>query len=152
GRAVPAVSIVLATHDDATWLDGAIACVRRQTWEDWDLLVVDDGSTDDTAAGGARHAASDARIHHPPGPHRERAAARNRGLAATRAPLVAFLDADDRWRPEKLARQGAALAHAPEAALCYTPSRFIDAEDRPLPIRKPPVALAGHVFPALMRG
>jgi glycosyltransferase involved in cell wall biosynthesis len=151
GSAVPAVAIVLATHDDAPWLDGAIGSVRCQTWEDWELLVVDDGSTDDTSAVVARHAADDPRVRYLPGLHRERAAARNRGLAATRAPLVAFLDADDRWRPEKLARQVAALDAAPDAALCYTPARFVDAADRPLPIRKPPVAIAGEVFPALMR-
>ncbi len=149
--ATPAVSIVLATHDDAPWLDGAIATVRAQQHADWELLVVDDGSTDDTPAVLARHA-GDPRIRHLPGPHRERAAARNRGIAAARAPLIAFLDADDRWRPEKLARQVAALAAAPDAALCYTPARFIDAADRPLPLRAPPVALAGDLFPALLRG
>jgi len=148
----PTVSIVLATHDDARWLDGAIASVRAQTWASWELLVVDDGSTDDTAAVTARHAREDVRVRHLPGPHRERAAARNRGLAAAAASLVAFLDADDRWRPEKLARQLEALAIVPSAALCYTVARFVDADDRPLAIRKPPVAIAGHVFPALMRG
>ena len=49
-----------------------------------------------------------------------------------RGDLVAFLDTDDRWRPEKLARQVAALAAAPDAGLCYTLARFVDADDRPL--------------------
>jgi glycosyltransferase involved in cell wall biosynthesis len=151
GLAVPAVSIVLATHDHARWLDGAITSVRRQTVPDWELLVVDDGSTDDTREVVARHA-DDPRIRYLPGPHRERAAARNRGLAAAGAQVVAFLDADDRWQPEKLARQMAALAAAPDAALCYTIARFVDAAGAPLPIRKPPRAIAGEVFPALMRG
>jgi len=148
---VPAVSIVLATYNQAPWLDGAIASVRQQTLTDWELVVVDDGSTDDTAAVIARHV-DDARIRSLTGPRAERAAARNRGIAASSGDLVAFLDADDRWRPEKLARQTDALAAAPGAGFCYTIARFIDAADAPLPVRKPPHAIAGDLFPALMRG
>jgi glycosyltransferase involved in cell wall biosynthesis len=148
---VPAVSIVLPTHDQAHWLDGTIDTVRRQTFVDWELLVVDDGSTDDTPAVVARHI-DDPRIRYLPGPRAERAAARNRGIAASTGELVAFLDADDRWLPEKLARQVDALAAAPSAGFCYTAARFVDADDRPLPIRKPPHAVRGNLFPALMRG
>src|SRR5262249_39530845 len=106
----------------ARWLDGAIESVRRQTLSDWELLVVDDGSTDDTRAVVQRHA-TDRRIHYLPGPHLERSAARNRGLAAARGALVAFLDADDRWLPEKLERQLAALDAEPDVALSYTTDR-----------------------------
>src|SRR5262249_56781504 len=87
-----------------------------------------------------------------PGRPRERAAARNRALAAAHSELIAFLDADDRWQPAKRERQVAALAAAPEAALCYTIARFVDADDTPLELRKPPRAIAGEVFPVLMRG
>src|SRR5262249_58681260 len=66
--------------------------------------------------------------------------------------LVAFLDADDRWLPEKLERQLAVLDAEPDVPLCYTIARFVDAAGAPLPIRKPPRAIAGEVFPALMRG
>ena len=148
---MPAVSIVLATHDDARWLDGAIASVRRQTLSDWELLVADDGSTDGTRDVVARYA-DDGRVHYLPGPHLERAAARNRGLAAAQGELIAFLDADDRWQPAKLERQVAALAAAPDAALSYTIARFVDADDTPLELRKPPRAIHGEIFPALMRG
>jgi glycosyltransferase involved in cell wall biosynthesis len=148
---VPAISIVLPTYNQARWLDGAIDSVRRQTFTDWELLVVDDGSTDDTPAVVAGHT-RDARIHHLPGPHAERAAARNRGIAASTGELIAFLDADDRWLPEKLARQVDALAAEPAAGFCYTVARFVDADDRPLPLRKPPHAIAGNLFPALIRG
>jgi glycosyltransferase involved in cell wall biosynthesis len=147
---VPAVSIVLPTFNQARWLDGAIESVRRQTFADWELLVVDDGSTDDTPAIVARYA-DDARIRYLPGPRTERAAARNRGIAASSGDLVAFLDTDDRWLPEKLDRQVAALAAARDAGLCYTIARFVDAGDRPLALRKPPRAVAGNLFPALMR-
>lgn len=149
--AAPAVSVVLATYNQAPWLDGAIATVRAQSFSDWELLVADDGSTDDTAAVVGRHAA-DSRVRHLPGPHAERCVARNRALAEARGDLVAFLDTDDRWHPEKLARQVAVLQGAPDAGFCYTVARFVDAEDQPLPIRKPPDALAGNLFPVLVRG
>jgi glycosyltransferase involved in cell wall biosynthesis len=145
------VSVVLATHDQARWLPETLASVRAQTYTDWELLLVDDGSTDATATIAAGAAAADARIRHLPGPHRERAAARNRGLDAATGELVAFLDGDDLWHPEKLARQVAALDAAPDAGLCYTIARYVDADGRPLLIRRPPRPIAGDVFPSLVR-
>lgn len=148
--AVPRVSIVLATYNQATWLGRTIASVRAQRFADWELLVVDDGSTDDTAAVVAA-TGDDARIHYLPGPRRERAAARNRGLRAARGEFVSFLDGDDLWEPDKLARQVATLDARADAGLCYTVARFVDETDRPLPIRKPPRLHEGWVFPASMR-
>jgi len=149
---VPEVSVVVAAHDQVRWIGDAIESVRAQTFTDWELVVVDDGSTDGTADIVRRHAAMDARIRCLVQPRSERSIARNRGLAATSGPLVAFLDADDRWRPEKLARQLAALAAAPAAGFCYTVARFVDPENEPLPIRKPPRPIAGDAFAALLRG
>jgi glycosyltransferase involved in cell wall biosynthesis len=142
---------VLATRDQARWLPETLASVRAQTFDDWELVLVDDGSTDDTAAIAAAAASADARVRVLSGPRRERAVARNRGLAEAAGELVAFLDGDDLWRPEKLARQVAALDADRDAALCYTIARYVDADGRALPIRRPPRPLAGHVFPALMR-
>jgi glycosyltransferase involved in cell wall biosynthesis len=116
-----------------------------------ELVVVDDGSTDRTREVAAEHA-RDGRVRYLAQSREERSAARNRGIAASSAPLVAFLDADDRWLPEKLARQVAALARDGAAGLCYTAARFIDREGRPLAIRKPPRAVSGRIFPRLMRG
>jgi len=148
--AAPRVSIVLATRNQAAFLPDAIASVRAQTRGDWELLLVDDGSTDETPGVAAR-ATADARIHYLRGPHRERSAARNRGVAAAGGDLVAFLDGDDLWRPEKLARQLDALERTPHAGLCYTIARYVDAAGAPLPVRRPPAAVAGDVFPALVR-
>jgi glycosyltransferase involved in cell wall biosynthesis len=90
-------------------------------------------------------------VRYLPGPHRERAVARNRGIAVAAADLVAFLDGDDLWEPPKLERQLTALRDAPEAALCYTIARYVDAGGRPLPVRRPPAPLAGNIFPTLVR-
>jgi glycosyltransferase involved in cell wall biosynthesis len=149
---LPEVSVVVAAHNQADFLGETIESVLAQTFPDWELVVVDDGSTDATPAVAARYAARDARVRCLSGPRQERAAARNRGLAATTAPLVAFLDGDDLWHPDKLARQVTALRADPAAGLCYTVARFIDAGGHPLPIRKPRRVVAGDVFPLLVRG
>jgi glycosyltransferase involved in cell wall biosynthesis len=148
---MPSVSIVVATYNQAGFLAEAVASVRAQTFADWELLVVDDGSTDETRAVVERFA-EDSRIRYLPGIHAERAAARNRGIAATDGALIAFLDADDVWRPDKLARQVAALVEAPEAGACYAVARFVDAGGRPLAERKPVLPPSGRLFPRLVRG
>lgn len=148
---MPEVTVVLAARNQARWLDMAVSSVRAQTMPDWELLVVDDGSTDDSATVVARHQ-DDPRIRWLPGTHRERAAARNRGIVAARSPLVAFLDGDDVWYPEKLSRQLAVLARRPPAALCYTVARVIGADGRPRPERKPRRPLGADPFAALARG
>ncbi len=147
---MPTVSVVLATRNQGRWLPETLASVRAQTFDDWELLVADDGSTDDTAAVVA--AIDDSRIHWLPGRTAERSAARNRALAAAKGRYVAFLDGDDCWHPDKLARQVAALDAAPDAALCYTIARYVDASGAPLSHRKPDVPPTGRVFPRLVRG
>jgi GT2 family glycosyltransferase len=107
------VAVVIPAHDSARWLGEAIASVRAQSVPVAELVVVDDGSRDDSADLAERAGARVVRQENA-GP----GAARNRGLAATRSPLVAFLDADDRFLPEKLARQLPALADPRVAACC----------------------------------
>jgi len=147
----PSVSVVIATRDRARFIAETIESVQRQTFTDWELVIVDDGSTDDTRGVVARYT-SDARIRYLARPPEGRSAARNHGIAASSAPLIAFQDADDLWEPTKLARQVAALAADPGAGLCYTAARFVDAGGARLPMRKPPAPLAGDVLPRLARG
>ena len=105
----PLVSVVTPARNAAATLAATIASVAAQTLPDWELLVADDGSTDGTADIAAGWAARDPRVRPLPGPAggspSGAAAARNRAIRAARGRHVAFLDADDRWRPEKLARQ-----------------------------------------------
>ena len=87
----------------------AIGSVLGQTYADWELIVVDDGSTDGTASVVKGLSARDARIRYVYRENGGQAAARNTGLRASRGDLVAFLDADDLWLPEKLAAQVALM-------------------------------------------
>jgi glycosyltransferase involved in cell wall biosynthesis len=107
----------------ARFLDEAIQSVASQTYERWELLLVDDGSTD----GSERIAASWARrqpgrihcLRHPGGANRGISASRNLGLRSASGELVAFLDADDVWRENKLERHVALLSAHPEAGMVY---------------------------------
>lgn len=107
--ASPRVSVVLPACNAARTLGAAIASLRAQTFSDWELLLVDDGSTDDSAALGEAAAREDARIRCLRQPHRGIVAALHAGLAAARGMFVARMDADDTSPPDRLAVQTAFL-------------------------------------------
>ncbi len=99
------VSVLLPVRDGADTVGRAIASIRRQTWEDWELVVVDDGSTDATPEILAQLAREDARIHILTRPRQGVVAALNAGLLVARGSLLARMDADDESHPERLAAQ-----------------------------------------------
>ena len=114
------VSVVIPAFNRAGTVGRAIASVLRQTWKDFELIVVDDGSSDDTA--GVALGIGDPRIRvegHEA--NRGAAAARNTGILAARGDYVAFLDSDDEWAAQKLERQLAELRRRPEEGeVCCT--------------------------------
>jgi glycosyltransferase involved in cell wall biosynthesis len=114
----PRVSVILPTFNRAHLLDRAARSVLAQTWSDFELVIVDDASSDDTPAVVA--ALADPRVVSIRlESNRGAAAARNAGIAVARGELLAFLDSDDEWKAEKLERQVAALdAASDRAALC----------------------------------
>jgi glycosyltransferase involved in cell wall biosynthesis/peptidoglycan/xylan/chitin deacetylase (PgdA/CDA1 family) len=111
----PLVSVVVTTFNYACFLPTAIESVLGQTYPNSEVVVVDDGSTDDTAAVVDRYAARGVRYVYQE--NRGAGAARNTGLSRTSGPLVAFLDADDVWLPDKLTKQVDHLRRHPEIAL-----------------------------------
>lgn len=122
------VSIVTPAWRAAATVGETIESVLRQTYSEWEMLVVDDCSPDDTRARVAEFSARDPRVKLLPhvknaGP----AAARNTALSAARGRWIAFLDSDDIWLPQKLERT---IAHARYArsALTFTGFRRIDAD------------------------
>src|SRR5512141_947607 len=110
----PAISVVIPAFNSAAFVRDAIASVRGQTVPVAEIIVVDDGSTDDTEQACRSCAAN---VHYVFQRNRGPAAARNRGIAESHGEFVAFLDADDLWVSDKIARQLRALAAHPDAAL-----------------------------------
>ena len=116
----PLVSVVLPTFNRAGLLGRAIQSVLDQTYRTLELLVVDDGSTDDTAAVVARIADDRLRYLSQPA-NRGQAAARNEGVRRARGEFVSFQDSDDVWLPDRLARLMAAFATAgPRIGVVYS--------------------------------
>ena len=117
------ISIVTPAFNAAAHLGETGRSVLAQTFRDWEWLIVDDGSTDatrDIAAG-----FGDARVRPIAAAHSGLpAVARNRGIAEARGEFIAFLDADDRWLPEKLALQAACFDANPAAGLVFSPYRY----------------------------
>jgi glycosyltransferase involved in cell wall biosynthesis len=125
----PVVSVVIIfLNPSAAFLKEAIASVRAQTLDDWELLLVDDGSTDDsTALARAAAAADPGRVHyleHPGHANCGMSASRNRGIAAARGRYLALLDADDVYLPERLQHHVEILERQPDVAMVYGPTLY----------------------------
>ena len=127
----PGVSIVMPTLDRLALLKGAVASVMAQTLSDWELIVVDDGSTDGTRDFLDRAMLDDPRIRwcansRAAGP----GGARNTGVMSARSEIIAFLDSDDRWLPEKLEVALERFRHTPGAGILATDYWRVGGADR----------------------
>lgn len=112
------VTVIIPTLNRSTTLKRAIESVQQQIFADWELIIVDDGSTDDTGTMVAGLA--DPRIRYIWTEHAGVSAARNRGIALATRPWICFLDSDDCWTPLKLKRQLAALEEDKRYSVIYT--------------------------------
>jgi glycosyltransferase involved in cell wall biosynthesis len=110
------VSVIIPTFNRAGKVSRAISSVLCQTFDDYELIVIDDGSEDETAKALSQFDGRITMIRHPK--NLGVSAARNSGIKASRSPLVAFLDSDDYWLPEKLEIQVQFFKENPEAAAC----------------------------------
>jgi glycosyltransferase involved in cell wall biosynthesis len=125
--AAPTVSIVIPTFNRAPLLPRAIESVQAQTFDDWEIVLVDDGSTDDTEALAGDYAVRlGDRFHYSRQANAGSSAARNRGIDAARGRFVAFLDSDDEYLPRKLERQLDLFARCPELGFVYSDYSFVD--------------------------
>jgi glycosyltransferase involved in cell wall biosynthesis len=124
------VTAAITTYNRAALLPGAIESVLAQTFEDYELLVVDDGSTDETPDVLAQYGD---RIRVVTQPNRGRSAVRNTAVREARAPLISFLDSDDRWAPDKLERQVPTLETHGRFAMVHGHVDVVDEEGRLLP-------------------
>ena len=154
----PRVSILLCFLNGAEFLAEALASIQAQTWTDWELLLVDDGSTDDSVAIAQRATAAFASrvqlLAHPGHANCGLSASRNLALRHARGEYVALLDADDVWRPEALTRMVALLAATPTVAFVGGNAlRWYSWTHNPIDADQdyaPSIARFGLVSPALL--
>ena len=123
----PAFSVIIPAYNEAELVGSAIHSVLRQSREDWEMIVVDDGSTDDTTEAVRSFEREDPRINLLRKPNEGLSAARNTGIEAAAGRYLSFLDSDDLWLPRYLAAMGSALEADPEAGLAYTDAWALDA-------------------------
>jgi glycosyltransferase involved in cell wall biosynthesis len=124
----PLVSVVIPFKDAGAFLREAVDSVHAQTYEHWELVLVDDGSRDDSTEIARQCALADPQrvryVQHEGGVNRGISISRNVGIRLTRGPLIALLDADDVWLPHKLADQVALLDAHPDAVMVYGESQY----------------------------
>lgn len=125
----PLVSVILPTYNRRRFLEESVRSVLNQTYRNFEVIVVDDGSTDGTSESICSLSPA---LRYLRQPNSGVAAARNRGLAAARGELIAFQDSDDLWHPEKLARQWSVLKERPEVGVVYTSHRIVDSNGKPI--------------------
>ncbi len=126
------VSVIVATYNMGGYLPQAVHSVLAQAYPSVEVCIVDDGSSDDTPAVVKRWD-SDPRVHVHRQPNAGQARAKNKGIELSSGSYVAFLDADDTWLPEKLAKQMPLFAGRPEVGVVYSDYERMDQDGQPLP-------------------
>lgn len=126
------VSIIMPAYNAERYIEAAIRSVVKQTVLDWELLIVDDCSTDATAEIAMKFAAKDDRIVVLQNEKNKGVtASRNRAIAHAESDWIAFLDSDDLWREDKLEKQLEIIKANGDAVLTYTASSFMDENGNP---------------------
>jgi len=129
-----AISVIIPTFNRAHKIARAVASVLYQTFSDYEILVVDDGSEDGTQQVLSQFHSHIRRISH--SRNLGVSAARNAGIRASHSPFIAFLDSDDYWLPDKLAAQVSFFAEHPDAVACQTEELWIRRGVRVNPMKK----------------
>jgi len=143
----PLVSVIIPTYNRSSLVSEAVDSVLKQTFTDFELIVIDDGSTDKTAEG---LDPSKGRLVYCFQNNRGVSAARNQGLRLARGQWIAFLDSDDLWLPEKLETQIRFFSQSPEALICQTEEIWIRNGRRVNP-RKKHQKFSGDIFAPSLR-
>jgi glycosyltransferase involved in cell wall biosynthesis len=126
-----AISAVIPAHNASPFLAETIESILAQTFEEWELLIIDDGSKDNTAEIAKSYSQKDSRIQLVQQINKGVSAARNVGVQLTQGQFIAFLDADDRWLPEKLATHLEHLKLNPEVGVSFGRVEFISYDGKP---------------------
>ncbi len=123
------MSVIVPAYRQATFIEGCLDSIARQDHESLEVVVVDDGCPDGSGEVAERHPSRPRVIRQP---NAGVAAARNRGIEESEGELIAFLDADDRWLPGKLARQIVIHDQAPGPVLSFSRYRRVQPDRQPL--------------------
>ena len=142
----PFISVIMQAYNGERYIADSIRSLLAQTYDNWELVVVDDGSTDRTGEIVREMASHEPRIKYVYQPNGRLGKARNTGILNSSGPLIAFLDQDDLWVPEKLELQ-VAVQQTLKGGVVFTGGYFFFGDDttdktKPLPIV--PGRLAGH--------
>lgn len=143
----PLISVIIPTYNRGWILRDAIESVLNQDYKHFELIVVDDGSTDNTSAILSEYGNSILRIHQE---NRGVSAARNAGIYLAKGELIAFLDSDDIWLPKKLSVQATFFYSVPDAMICQTEEIWIRHGIRVNP-KKKHQKLSGRIFEASLQ-
>lgn len=146
----PLVSVVIPVYNRVGLLRHTIRSVRAQSLADWELILVDDGSTEDVAA--LASSFGDERIRVIRQENLGSAAARNRGLRGARGALLVCLDSDDLWAPAFLAEAVAALRAHPSRDAAYALVEAVDGDGRSIELRIQPEPRSGDLLEDLLEG
>ncbi len=125
----PLVSIITPIYNGSLYLDYAVQSVLNQTYQNWELFLIDDGSKDDSYEKAVKWSEKDKRIkvlYHPDHVNKGVSATRNLGIHHAKGEYIALLDCDDEWLPEKLDRQIKIILQYPETVMVYCQAETID--------------------------
>jgi len=125
----PLVSVVIPAHNYGDFIRETLDSLAAQTFENWECIVVDDGSTDNTPEVVKAYAAKDDRVRYLRQENARQAAARNNGVRNSTGKYFQFLDADDLLEPRKLERQVEYLEQHPDVDIVYGDTRFFWSEN-----------------------
>lgn len=145
---MPLVSIIVPIYNGASTIRETLDSVLQQSIKAFELIVIDDGSTDNTLEVVAGF--EDPRLSVFSYPNAGVAATRNRGVTHASAEYISFIDADDLWTPDKLARQLDVLESSPNAAIAYSWTDYIDQTGRFI-AHDQQVTFSGNVYGELLR-
>ena len=145
---MPKVSIIIPTYNSASTIAETIASVQQQSVTDYEIIVIDDGSQDNTID--VVKSIIEPRLKLFPYQNGGVAIARNRGIDRATGEYIAFLDADDLWSPDKLASQIEALDRHPQAKVAYSWVSYMDEQGKLL-FSGTPFTYQGNVYPQLLQ-
>ncbi len=145
---MPSISVVIPFYNRLAWLEQAVDSVFSQTFDDYEIIIVNDGSEEDTSR---LNDLSFKKVRLIEQPHRGRSAARNTGMRLAKGKYVAFLDADDLFMPSKLERQISIMENNPDVMLSHTSYRRIDTRGNFVDTVNSGL-FTGHVYPRIVHG